>query len=298
MRLTLNGQVMQDATTDDLAFDVPALLSYASSVAILQPGDLLITGSPAGNGSHWKRFLHRRRPRRVDDLRPRNPAQPRAQSERRASPVAGRPSVTLRQSQFVPPVPLIVAGECGLLDGIDLEAHRTTGSPQQLAGLRAGDIDIAVTAIDNLYRVDGCRSRRAARRPDRSHDAAGHLARTRPSMTSPISRASRFAVDAATNGFSLVARYLLEREGVTVEYVEVGGVKERLDALLAGEVAATLLGPPFDAMAQDASASLLTTVAETLPAFPGQGLVVAVRAPRLGRARRLPARASFGRGCR
>lgn len=57
IRLMLNGQVMQDATTDDLAFDVPALLSYASSVAILQPGDLLITGSPAGNGSHWKRFL-------------------------------------------------------------------------------------------------------------------------------------------------------------------------------------------------------------------------------------------------
>lgn len=57
MRLSLNGQVMQDATTDDLAFDVPALLSYASSIAILQPGDLLITGSPAGNGSHWKRFL-------------------------------------------------------------------------------------------------------------------------------------------------------------------------------------------------------------------------------------------------
>lgn len=57
MTLTLNGDVMQDATTDDLAFDVPSLLSYASSVAILQPGDLLITGSPAGNGSHWKRYL-------------------------------------------------------------------------------------------------------------------------------------------------------------------------------------------------------------------------------------------------
>jgi 2-keto-4-pentenoate hydratase/2-oxohepta-3-ene-1,7-dioic acid hydratase in catechol pathway len=57
MRLALNGEVMQDATTADLAFDVPALISYASSVAILQPGDLLITGSPAGNGSHWRRYL-------------------------------------------------------------------------------------------------------------------------------------------------------------------------------------------------------------------------------------------------
>lgn len=57
IRLELNGQVMQDATTDDLLFDIPSLISYASSVAILRPGDLLITGSPAGNGSHWKRFL-------------------------------------------------------------------------------------------------------------------------------------------------------------------------------------------------------------------------------------------------
>jgi 2-keto-4-pentenoate hydratase/2-oxohepta-3-ene-1,7-dioic acid hydratase in catechol pathway len=57
MRLELNGEIMQNATTADLAFDVPALISYASSVAILQPGDLLITGSPAGNGSHWKRYL-------------------------------------------------------------------------------------------------------------------------------------------------------------------------------------------------------------------------------------------------
>ncbi|WP_193597579.1 fumarylacetoacetate hydrolase family protein [Microbacterium sp. YJN-G] len=57
IRLTLNGEVMQNATTDDLLFDIPSLISYASSVAILRPGDLLITGSPAGNGSHWKRFL-------------------------------------------------------------------------------------------------------------------------------------------------------------------------------------------------------------------------------------------------
>ena len=55
--LKLNGQVMQDARTDDLMFDVPSLVAYVSSYAIIQPGDLLITGSPAGNGSHWNRFL-------------------------------------------------------------------------------------------------------------------------------------------------------------------------------------------------------------------------------------------------
>jgi 2-keto-4-pentenoate hydratase/2-oxohepta-3-ene-1,7-dioic acid hydratase in catechol pathway len=57
IRLSLNGKVMQDALADDLLFDIPSLIAYASSVAVLQPGDLLITGSPAGNGSHWGRFL-------------------------------------------------------------------------------------------------------------------------------------------------------------------------------------------------------------------------------------------------
>jgi 2,4-diketo-3-deoxy-L-fuconate hydrolase len=57
IRLELNGQVMQDSTTADLMFDIPALISYASQTMPLLPGDLLLTGSPPGNGQHWKRFL-------------------------------------------------------------------------------------------------------------------------------------------------------------------------------------------------------------------------------------------------
>lgn len=57
VRLELNGQVMQDASTTDLLFDIPALISAASQNMPLLPGDLLLTGSPAGNGQHWKRFL-------------------------------------------------------------------------------------------------------------------------------------------------------------------------------------------------------------------------------------------------
>lgn len=55
--LDLNGRTMQDGRTDDLLFDVPALVSAASQTMPLLPGDLLLTGSPAGNGQHWKRFL-------------------------------------------------------------------------------------------------------------------------------------------------------------------------------------------------------------------------------------------------
>jgi 2,4-diketo-3-deoxy-L-fuconate hydrolase len=57
LRLALNGEIKQDANTTDLMFDLAALLSAASQTARLLPGDLLLTGSPAGNGQHWKRFL-------------------------------------------------------------------------------------------------------------------------------------------------------------------------------------------------------------------------------------------------
>ncbi|MDQ0104804.1 2-keto-4-pentenoate hydratase/2-oxohepta-3-ene-1,7-dioic acid hydratase in catechol pathway [Paenarthrobacter nicotinovorans] len=57
IHLSLNGKLMQDALADDLLFDIPSLIAYASSVAVLLPGDVLITGSPAGNGSHWGRYL-------------------------------------------------------------------------------------------------------------------------------------------------------------------------------------------------------------------------------------------------
>lgn len=55
--LRLNGQVMQDETTADMVFDVARLVEYTSSIVELRPGDLLLTGSPAGNGAHWDRFL-------------------------------------------------------------------------------------------------------------------------------------------------------------------------------------------------------------------------------------------------
>lgn len=57
IRLDLNGQTMQDASTSDLLFDIPALVSGASQTMPLLPGDLLLTGSPAGNGAHWGRLL-------------------------------------------------------------------------------------------------------------------------------------------------------------------------------------------------------------------------------------------------
>ncbi|GIH95172.1 fumarylacetoacetate hydrolase family protein [Planobispora siamensis] len=55
--LRLNGEVMQDESTKDMIFDVARLVSYVSQTVELLPGDLVLTGSPAGNGVHWGRLL-------------------------------------------------------------------------------------------------------------------------------------------------------------------------------------------------------------------------------------------------
>ncbi|MDL5156341.1 fumarylacetoacetate hydrolase family protein [Actinomycetospora termitidis] len=57
IRLDLNGEVMQDETTKDMLFDVAALVAAASEVTPLRPGDLVLTGSPAGNGMARGRLL-------------------------------------------------------------------------------------------------------------------------------------------------------------------------------------------------------------------------------------------------
>jgi 2-keto-4-pentenoate hydratase/2-oxohepta-3-ene-1,7-dioic acid hydratase in catechol pathway len=46
----VNGEIMQDASTADMIFGVAELLAYCSSNFTLEPGDLLITGTPWGVG--------------------------------------------------------------------------------------------------------------------------------------------------------------------------------------------------------------------------------------------------------
>ncbi len=58
LRLTVNEEVMQDESVDDIIYGVEDLVSYASTIAQLWPGDVLLTGSPAGNaGHHGNRWL-------------------------------------------------------------------------------------------------------------------------------------------------------------------------------------------------------------------------------------------------
>ena len=60
LRVTLrhNGILRQDESTADMIFDIARIIEYTSHRVALRPGDLILTGSPAGNGAHWGVFLH------------------------------------------------------------------------------------------------------------------------------------------------------------------------------------------------------------------------------------------------
>ena len=57
MRLSVNGKIYQDETTADMMFSIERQIEYLSNRVVLQPGDLICTGSPYGNGSAFGVYL-------------------------------------------------------------------------------------------------------------------------------------------------------------------------------------------------------------------------------------------------
>jgi 2-keto-4-pentenoate hydratase/2-oxohepta-3-ene-1,7-dioic acid hydratase in catechol pathway len=51
IRAILNGEVMQDSSTSNMIFGVAEVVSFVSQAITLEPGDLIITGTPAGVGA-------------------------------------------------------------------------------------------------------------------------------------------------------------------------------------------------------------------------------------------------------
>lgn len=50
VRAWVDGELRQDGRTSELVHDVPALIEYVSGIFTLLPGDLILTGTPAGVG--------------------------------------------------------------------------------------------------------------------------------------------------------------------------------------------------------------------------------------------------------
>jgi 2-keto-4-pentenoate hydratase/2-oxohepta-3-ene-1,7-dioic acid hydratase in catechol pathway len=59
VRMWVNDELRQDGNTDDMVVDIPGLIVSVSAVFRLRPGDILITGTPAGVGAKMDppRFL-------------------------------------------------------------------------------------------------------------------------------------------------------------------------------------------------------------------------------------------------
>jgi 2-keto-4-pentenoate hydratase/2-oxohepta-3-ene-1,7-dioic acid hydratase in catechol pathway len=53
----VNGEVMQDARTSNLIWSEPHLIAYVTSRMTLYPGDVIVTGTPAGTGMERQKFL-------------------------------------------------------------------------------------------------------------------------------------------------------------------------------------------------------------------------------------------------
>jgi 2-keto-4-pentenoate hydratase/2-oxohepta-3-ene-1,7-dioic acid hydratase in catechol pathway len=51
VRTLVNGVVRQDGSASDMVFDIPTLVSFISWVMTLEPGDLILTGTPEGVGT-------------------------------------------------------------------------------------------------------------------------------------------------------------------------------------------------------------------------------------------------------
>ncbi|WP_082698835.1 fumarylacetoacetate hydrolase family protein [Mycobacterium sp. GA-2829] len=57
LRTTVNGELRQDAGTAEFLYQIPELVGYASRWFTLEPGDVLLTGSPRGVGHFSNSFL-------------------------------------------------------------------------------------------------------------------------------------------------------------------------------------------------------------------------------------------------
>jgi len=60
IRCRVNGEIMQDSSTDQLIFGVPTLIEFLSRAFTLLPGDIILTGTPPGVGTFRKPPLYLR----------------------------------------------------------------------------------------------------------------------------------------------------------------------------------------------------------------------------------------------
>ncbi|CAB3656326.1 hypothetical protein LMG27174_01426 [Paraburkholderia rhynchosiae] len=177
---------------------------------------------------------------------------------------------------FVPPLLAIVARQEE--QAMTVEATRNRSSDEQFDALVAGDVHAVVTSMDNVIGWNGREGPRDFRVVAQIERATPLTLVAQPQWRKLSDlRGTSLLVDATGNGFVVALRAMLREAGIepgAVRLTPAGGVKERFDALMAGQGDATLLGPPFDSMAAASGLTRIASVQDSYPDFPGQGVVV------------------------
>jgi ABC-type nitrate/sulfonate/bicarbonate transport system substrate-binding protein len=189
----------------------------------------------------------------------------------------------LRVSSFkgVQNLPLYVAMRQGYFAArrLAVALTYTTGSAAQLAGLVRGDYQLVQTAPDNVINLD---SHPVAFGVDAG--AGSHVVMVLGGSIGPLGvyarrglsdahalRGATLGVDNPTSGFAIVLRDLLQRQGLALDrdytFIMAGGTHARCEALLEGNIAATILYSPFDLRAAEHGCALLALSADTYPAY-------------------------------
>jgi ABC-type nitrate/sulfonate/bicarbonate transport system substrate-binding protein len=172
-------------------------------------------------------------------------------------------------------LPYWIAGDTGLFahENLAVTLTQTPGSVYMFNHLSAGDFDVALAAIDNIIAYDEGQGEAPLPNPAdfvafMGGDGGFLSVWARPEITTFAGlRGKPIALDALTTGYAFVMYKMLAQNGLTfADYtrVAVGGTKQRLDALLAGSCAATLLSPPFDLAAKAAGYTLLGSAVDVI----------------------------------
>jgi len=169
--------------------------------------------------------------------------------------------------------PLYVAKEKGFFirEGLDVHVTLTGSSAKQLEQLKGGDFDIGFQQSDHVVRA-----------VEQGSDLFIFMAQAHAPELSLVAstgiqdfvdlKGCEIAVDGARTGYALLLRKLLAEQGLpngSYLFREVGGSRERFNALRNGVVSATLLNPPFDRTLFALGFRNLGTIEQYFPTYPG-----------------------------
>ena len=152
-------------------------------------------------------------------------------------------------------LPIFAGQEKGFFEanGLRVELTNTRSSTEQIRGLLAGQWDVMHTAADNVVAYVENEGRDLFMFMGIGQGVPVLYARPEIKTVQEI-RGKKVGVDALTTGYAFVLFGILEQNGLLrgqdYEVVSLGGTAERFEALLKGEIAATLLTPPLDARAR------------------------------------------------